>query len=120
MSLNYEAIRSIPDVFAAVQSGSADYGVIPIENSTEGVVFHSMDTLVESELQICSQVYLPIEHCLISHSKMDAIESVCSKDQALGQCRDGYSRMCLMPFDWMLAVLLKRYEPRVKTMTLPQ
>ena len=88
VSLNYEAIRSIPDVFAAVQIGSADYGVIPIENSTEGVVFHSMDTLVESELQICSQVYLPIEHCLISHSKMDAIKSVRSKDQALGQCRD--------------------------------
>ncbi|MDP4878604.1 MAG: prephenate dehydratase, partial [Opitutales bacterium] len=59
-----------------------------IENSTEGAVFHSMDMLVESDLHICSQVYLPIEHCLISQSPIDQITEVRSKDQALGQCRD--------------------------------
>jgi chorismate mutase/prephenate dehydratase len=88
VSLDYRAIKTIPDVFAEVESGSADYGVVPIENSTEGAVFHSMDMLVESDLYICSQVYLPIEHCLISQSPLDQITEVRSKDQALGQCRD--------------------------------
>jgi len=88
VSLDYRAIKTIPDVFSEVESGSADYGVVPIENSTEGAVFHSMDMLVESDLHICSQVYLPIEHCLISQSALDQITEVRSKDQALGQCRD--------------------------------
>jgi chorismate mutase/prephenate dehydratase len=88
VSLEYHAIKTIPDVFSEVESGAADYGVVPIENSTEGAVFHSMDMLVESELHICSQVYLPIEHCLISQSPLEQVKEVRSKDQALGQCRD--------------------------------
>ena len=88
VSLEYRAMATIPDVFAEVEAGHADYGVIPIENSTEGAVFHSMDMLVESALHICSQVYLPIEHCLISQSPLELIKEVRSKDQALGQCRE--------------------------------
>lgn len=88
VSLGFSAMKTIPDVFATVESGVADYGVIPIENSTEGAVFHSMDMLVESPLHICSQVYLPIEHCLIAQSPLPEIREVRSKDQALGQCRD--------------------------------
>ncbi|MFP4156765.1 MAG: prephenate dehydratase [Opitutales bacterium] len=88
VSLTYRAMKTIPDVFDEVESGAADYGVIPIENSTEGAVFHSMDRLVESPLHICSQVYLPIEHCLISRSPLAQIREIRSKDQALGQCRD--------------------------------
>jgi chorismate mutase/prephenate dehydratase len=88
VSLDYRAIKTIPDVFGEVESGAADYGVVPIENSTEGAVFHSMDMLVESNLHICSQVYMPIEHCLISQSALKEIKEVRSKDQALGQCRE--------------------------------
>lgn len=88
MSLNLRPIKTIPDVFFEVEQGNADYGVIPIENSTEGAVFHSMDMLAESNLHICSQVYLPIRHCLISNSSLEAIKEVRSKDQALGQCRE--------------------------------
>lgn len=88
VSLDYRAMKTIPDVFSEVETGAADYGVIPIENSTEGAVFHSMDRLVDSDLKICSQVYLPIEHCLISRSPLSAIQEVRSKDQALGQCRE--------------------------------
>jgi chorismate mutase/prephenate dehydratase len=88
VSLDYRAMKTIPDVFAEVESGRADYGVVPIENSTEGAVFHSMDMFVDSSLHICSQVYLPIEHCLISQSPLGAIKEVHSKDQALGQCRE--------------------------------
>ena len=88
VSLDYRAAKTIQDVFTEVESGAADYGVVPIENSTEGAVFHSMDMLVESDLHICSQVYMPIEHCLISQSPLKEIKKVCSKDQALGQCRE--------------------------------
>ena len=88
VSLNYLVMKTIPDVFEEVENGAADYGVIPIENSTEGAVFHSMDRLVDSPLHICSQVYLPIEHCLISQSPLPEIKEIRSKDQALGQCRD--------------------------------
>ncbi|MFU8847653.1 MAG: prephenate dehydratase [Opitutales bacterium] len=88
VSLRYRAMKTIPDVFRAVDAGAADYGVIPIENSTEGAVFHSMDMLVDSELHICSQVYLPIEHCLVARVPLDQIKEIRSKDQALGQCRE--------------------------------
>lgn len=87
VSLEYQASKTIPDVFTEVENGHADYGVVPIENSTEGAVFHTMDMLVDSDLHICSQVYLPIEHCLISRSCVAEINEVHSKDQALGQCR---------------------------------
>jgi chorismate mutase/prephenate dehydratase len=88
VSLDYWAMKTIPDVFSEVESGAADYGVIPIENSTDGAVFHSMDMLVESDLRICSQVYMPIIHCLISQSPLSEIKEIRSKDQALGQCRE--------------------------------
>lgn len=92
VSLAYQAMKTIPDVFSEVECGAADYGVIPIENSTEGAVFHSMDRLVESDLHICSQVYLPIEHCLISRCPLHLIREIRSKDQALGQCREWLQR----------------------------
>ena len=91
-SVEYRTMHSIPDIFASVELGEADYGVVPIENSTEGAVFHSMDMLAESRLMIVGQVYLPIEHCLISRGKMDKIRRVCSKDQAIGQCRNWLRR----------------------------
>ena len=70
-SLKHIAMKTIQDVFASVESDDCSYGVVPIENSTEGAVFHSMDQLVESELKICAQVYLPIEHCLISNAQLE-------------------------------------------------
>lgn len=91
-SVDYRAMPSIPDVFASVESGDADYGVIPIENSTEGAVFHSMDMLRDSSLYVVGQIYMPIEHCLISRGKIEDIRKVCSKDQAIGQCRDWLRR----------------------------
>ena len=92
VSLKSVAMKTIPDVFNAVEAGDCAYGVIPIENSTEGVVFHSIDQLVESDLKICAQIYLPIEHCLISKSSLEGIKEVHSKDQALGQCREWLRR----------------------------
>lgn len=91
-SVDYRTMHSIPDIFTSVELGESDYGVVPIENSTEGAVFHSMDMLADSSLTIVGQVYLPIEHCLISRGKMEEIRKVCSKDQAIGQCRNWLRR----------------------------
>jgi len=89
---NYLPMPTIPDVFAAVEKGEAHHGVIPIENSTEGVVSHSMDMLAETDLTIINQIYLPVEHCLISRSALDEVKEVHSKDQALAQCREWLAR----------------------------
>ena len=86
--LEYMALPDIPDVFSAVESGHCDYGVVPIENSTEGAVNRSLDLLVDSELTIIAQVFLRVRHCLFSESSLDAISEVRSKDQALAQCAD--------------------------------
>ncbi len=86
-AVELEALATIPDVFAAVEKGDVDYGVIPVENSTEGAVFHSLDMFVDSDLKIIAQIYTPIEHCLISLGSLAEINEVHSKDQALGQCR---------------------------------
>lgn len=90
--LDYKPFGNIADVFAAVERGDADYGVIPIENSTEGAVEDSLDMLVETELKIVAQIYLEISLCLISQSSLDAIAQVHSKDNALGQCRQWLAR----------------------------
>ena len=87
-SVQYRAYNTIEDVFVHVDKGEADYGVVPVENSTEGAVFHSLDMLADTELKITAQVYLPIEHCLLSRSAFEDIREVHSKDQALGQCRN--------------------------------
>ncbi|MCC5788442.1 MAG: prephenate dehydratase [Opitutales bacterium] len=88
VSLHYKALPSIADVFHLVESGEADYGVIPIENSTEGAVFHSLDMLVDSDLKIVSQLYLEIKHALLTEqTDLSKIQEVYSKDQAIGQCR---------------------------------
>ena len=75
-----------------MERGECDYGVVPVENSTEGAVNRSLDLLVETELTIIAQVYLKIEHCLFSISPLDEITKVSSKDQALAQCGEWLRR----------------------------
>jgi chorismate mutase/prephenate dehydratase len=114
--LDYVPLATITDVFGAVERAEADYGVIPIENSTEGAVFHSLDTLVETELKIVAQVYLEIAHHLISNSPLPEITKVYSKDQALGQCRRWLHRhlphaICLDADSTSRAVEIARDNP---------
>ncbi len=86
--LDYRALPDIPDVFQAVEKGECDYGVVPIENSTEGAVNRSLDLLVETDLTIIAQVYLRVEHSLFSFYPLESIKEVRSKDQALAQCSE--------------------------------
>ncbi|MFH1045812.1 MAG: prephenate dehydratase [Candidatus Omnitrophota bacterium] len=88
-SLEYLKCDSIADVFTEVERDRADYGVVPIENSTEGAVNHTLDILVDSDLKICSEVYLDVEHNLLSKSKnIAAIKQIYSHEQVLAQCRN--------------------------------
>ncbi len=86
-SVEFRAFRTIPEVFSAVERGAVDYGVAPVENSIQGSVFATMDSLVDADLRIIAERRLSIEHCLISREPLDQIQRVYSKDQALGQCR---------------------------------
>jgi len=85
-------MRTIADIFAAVESGEASYGVVPVENSTEGVVSHSLDLLAESELKVVAQVTLSVEQCLVGAGPLNEVKRVLSKDIALAQCRGWISR----------------------------
>ncbi|MDH5518095.1 MAG: prephenate dehydratase [Gammaproteobacteria bacterium] len=79
----------IDDVFREVEAGNADFGIVPIENSTEGVISHTLDMLLQSSLVICGEVDLPIHHNLISHcTELSAVTKVYSHQQSLAQCRN--------------------------------
>ena len=86
-SLVYAAQKTIADVFNEVAKGRADYGVVPVENSTEGVVTHTLDMFVDSDLKIVSQIVLPISHCLVSNAWRDRIKKLFVHPQSLAQCR---------------------------------
>lgn len=81
-------IATIPQVFAEVERAQADYGVVPIENSSEGSVALTLDTFVDSPLNIITEVALEIRHCLLSRAtRLDQVKRVLAHPQALAQCR---------------------------------
>ena len=86
-SLAYSAHKTIADVFTEVSKRGADYGVVPVENSTEGVVTHTLDMFVDSDLKIVSQVLLKIQQCLMSNSPLTKIKKLYVHPQSLAQCR---------------------------------
>ena len=87
-SLHYTPQKTIADVFTEVSKHRADYGVVPVENSTEGVVTHTLDMFVESDLKIVAQIVLPVQHCLLANCPRSQIKKLYAHPQALGQCRD--------------------------------
>lgn len=83
----YVALSSFADVFDLVTRRKADFGVLPIENSFNGAVFDTLDLFVDSPLNICGQILLRIDHCLLSKSSKEGIKTVYSHPQALSQCK---------------------------------
>jgi chorismate mutase / prephenate dehydratase len=84
----YLPVKSITDVFLEVEKDRADYGVVPIENSTEGIVNHTLDMFLESDLLICAEISMQIEENLLSKSgNIKDIKKVYSYTQPLAQCR---------------------------------
>jgi len=92
-SVSTVSLNSIPDVFREVESGACQYGVVPVENSTEGVVSHTLDTFLHSPLNICGEVTLRIHHHLLSReARLQDIRLVYSHQQSLAQCRGWLDR----------------------------
>jgi chorismate mutase/prephenate dehydratase len=78
----------IDEVFAQVQSAEADFGVVPVENSSQGIVSHTLDMFLHSDLKICGEIELRIHHNLLTQAQsLDQIERVYSHQQSLSQCK---------------------------------
>ncbi|HXG53387.1 MAG TPA: prephenate dehydratase [candidate division Zixibacteria bacterium] len=87
------AAPSIDAVFQEVVQERASFGVVPIENSTEGVVGQTLDQLVEADVNICAELFVVIHHCLLSRTgRADRIRRIASHPQALAQCRGWLAR----------------------------
>lgn len=82
-------LATITDVFREVEAGSAMYGVVPVENSSEGVVNHTLDAFLNSNLKIIGEVEMPIHHNFLvaEHTKVDSLSKIYSHQQSLAQCR---------------------------------
>jgi len=87
-SVNYSAQPNFADVFDQVARRRADYGVVPIENSTEGAVSHTLDLFVDSPLHICAQIMMRIENGLMAAIPREQIKTLYSHPQVFGQCRN--------------------------------
>ena len=82
-------LNAIDEIFREVESGSADFGVVPIENSTEGVVNHTLDMFMSSDLKICGEVELRIHHHLLGLGEgLEGRNRIVSHQQSLAQCRE--------------------------------
>ncbi len=86
--------RAIDEVFRDVEAGHSHYGVVPVENSTEGVVNHTLDMLLNSPLKVCGEVELRIHLCFLSQERsLDNITKIYAHQQALAQCREWLDEM---------------------------
>ncbi|MGH1540510.1 MAG: prephenate dehydratase [Arenicella sp.] len=95
-------VKTVADVFRVVEESRAHFGVVPVENSTEGMISATLDCFLNSELKVCGEVSLPIHHQLLSNGDgLSKIKTVVAHPQALAQCRG-----------W-----LNRYLPDVETKT---
>ncbi len=87
-SIEEKPVKNIEEIFRVVESGEAHFGVAPIENSTEGVITHTLDLLINSSMMICGEVDLRIQHNLITNeADLKNIKKVFSHQQSLAQCR---------------------------------
>ncbi len=89
-----ESAKSLPmaaidEVFREVEAGAANYGVVPVENSTEGVINHTLDSFMDSSMRICGEVVLRIHHHLLvaGTTRQDKISRIYSHPQSFAQCR---------------------------------
>ncbi|MBA3684482.1 MAG: prephenate dehydratase [Planctomycetes bacterium] len=86
-SVAYTSVEDIATVFAEVERGHADYGVVPIENSTDGTITDTIDAFLATHLRIINELHLKIRHHLMAGCPRDQIKRVYSKHTVFGQCR---------------------------------
>jgi len=88
VSAHFIPVHTIAEVFAEVEKGNVEYGVVPIENSSEGVVSHTLDMFVDSELKICGEIHLQVSHSLLSKSgELKRVKKIYSHPHAFAQSR---------------------------------
>ena len=85
-------VGSIGAVFEEVNRGHCDYGLVPIENSTDGRIADTLDMFTRLPVQICGEVNFSIHHCLLGRCPRNEVQEVYSKPQALSQCRNWLTR----------------------------
>ncbi len=80
---------TVAEIFESVERSASEFGVVPVENSSEGVVSHTLDLFVESQLTIYAEIHVAVHHSLLSKAETQReIQTVCSHPQALAQCRN--------------------------------
>ena len=86
-SVRYLPVRGVDAIFHSVARSDADYGVVPIENSTEGGVTDSLEMFMESDVKVCAEIVLPVRHHLIGTCPVQDVRVIFSKVQPFGQCK---------------------------------
>jgi len=87
-SVEGQPCNSIDEVFRATEAGTAEFGVVPVENSAEGAVNRTLDLLLQTTLTISGEVSIPVHHSLMTRSgSMQGVERICAHAQALAQCQ---------------------------------
>jgi len=95
LSAELVPVRTIPEVFDNVERGRMGFGIVPVENSLEGVVNHTLDTFVTSHLKISGEIFLEVTHNLMNRSgDIGDIKHIYSHIQAIGQCRKWLAENC--------------------------
>lgn len=94
-TVEFMEVGSIAAVFEEVQRKNAHYGVVPLENSTDGRIVDTLDTFARMpEIKICDEIRFRVHHCLLSDSEVGDVKRIYSKPQALSQCRNWLAKHC--------------------------
>ena len=114
----YLSLSSIHAVFKTLESKRAKFGVVPIENSRDGIVGETLDYLAKSSVKIVAELYMPIHMSFVTKAnKLEDIKKIYSKDKGFGQCRDfllehGFMNVELIPVEsTATAAILAAKEP---------
>ncbi|MDX1971238.1 MAG: prephenate dehydratase [Candidatus Sumerlaeia bacterium] len=102
-AVNFEAYDQITEVFTAVQNGWTDYGIVPVENSTGGIVHESLDSFIDYQCSICHEVLLPIRHSILGNLPLEEVKVLYSHPQPFLQC----------------SLWLKEHMPHVEQVEMP-
>ena len=118
-------MASIDEVFREVESGVCDYGVVPVENSTEGMVNHTLDCLLNTNARVCAEVELPIHHALMraKEASLDRkVSKIVSHAQSLAQCRAWLDQHYPGVREWRLPVMQRQPSklPQIPVCSLSQ
>ena len=86
-SIEYLPLNGIDSVFKEVESERADYGIVPVENTTEGGIRETLNMFIECDVKVCAEIIMPVHHNLMATCKKSEIKKIYSKPQALSQCK---------------------------------